>query len=195
MSSRLTTDILFPNKVWRKEIDYDIQSLMLYIQKLTSNFNSVLNSNYGGWQSPNIDLTESPNSLIELKQSIDEAVGEVCKDTSLPTLCLDNLWFNVNPPGTYNIIHTHPRSLISGVFYIDVPADNMGNIRFYRDDAAEYYITDDIRTENSFTSLAVEYAPKNGVLLLFPSWLKHSVQGNMSTENRVSMSFNYGVMK
>lgn len=195
MNSSLTTDILFPTKVWRKELDYDVSSLMSYIKNLTSNVDSTFNSNYGGWQSPDVDLENAPTELISLKQSIDRVVKEVCIDTDLPTLCLDNLWFNVNPPGTYNIVHTHPRSLISGVFYIDVPDNNMGNIRFYREDAAEYHIPEGLKTNNNFTSLAVEYAPKNGVLLLFPSWLKHSVQGNMSKENRVSMSFNYRIIK
>ena len=193
MSSELTADILFPNKVWRAELNYDNSDLISCIQQMSSCSESAIHSNYGGWQSPSIDIDTLPHSFIKLKLEIDDQIKKVCDDTSLPSLSLDNLWFNVNPPGTYNIIHTHPHSVISGVYYIDAPEENMGNIRFYRDDAAEYYMPDNCTANNSFTALSVEYPPKAGILLLFPSWLKHSVQGNMSNKNRVSMSFNYGV--
>jgi uncharacterized protein (TIGR02466 family) len=195
MSSNLTADILFPNKVWRQELGYDSNSIIPYIKELHANSPTVVHSNYGGWQSPPLDNDTVASNLSELKSKIDSAIKEVCKDTLLPELYLDNLWFNVNPPGTYNIIHTHPGAVISGVYYIDVPAENMGNIRFYRDDAAEYYMPDNCTGNNNFTSLSVEYPPKKDLLLLFPSWLKHSVQGNLSNENRISMSFNYGVVR
>ena len=33
---------------------------------------------------------------------------------------------------------------------------------------------------------------RNGTLLMFPSFLEHSVDTNTSEEERVSVSFNYG---
>ena len=45
---------------------------------------------------------------------------------------------------------------------------------------------------NHFTSQKGSYAPKDNLLLLFPSWLKHSVNSNMSKSERYSISFNYG---
>jgi len=35
--------------------------------------------------------------------------------------------------------------------------------------------------------------PQNLLLLLFPSWLEHYVEQNMSDESRISLSFNIGV--
>ena len=35
--------------------------------------------------------------------------------------------------------------------------------------------------------------PEEGKFLIFPSWLKHSVDGSRSKEERISISFNYGV--
>lgn len=195
MSSTLTADTLFPNKVWWKELSYDSSELITYIQQLSTYDQGSVHSNYGGWQSPPIDTSTLPEGFAQLKLDIDSAVKEICNEVSLPELYLDNLWFNVNPPGTYNIIHTHPGSVLSGVYYIDVPAENMGNIRFYREDAAEYYIPSDSVGSSNFTGLSVEYPPRTKMLLLFPGWLKHSVQGNMSNENRISMAFNYGVAR
>ena len=35
--------------------------------------------------------------------------------------------------------------------------------------------------------------PKKGKVLIFPSWVKHSVDGSRSKQQRISISFNYGV--
>ena len=32
--------------------------------------------------------------------------------------------------------------------------------------------------------------PKNGLIVIFPSWLNHSVLPNKSNKNRISISFN-----
>ena len=45
---------------------------------------------------------------------------------------------------------------------------------------------------NYFNSTRATYAAKTGALYIFPGWLKHSVQGNQSHTDRISMSFNFG---
>ena len=39
---------------------------------------------------------------------------------------------------------------------------------------------------------ALEYKSHDGLLLIFPSWLQHSVQPNRSNDFRVSLAFNMG---
>ena len=46
-----------------------------------------------------------------------------------------------------------------------------------------------------FTSGRATYAGKSQALYIFPSWLKHSVQGNQSNTDRISVSFNYGLKR
>jgi uncharacterized protein (TIGR02466 family) len=101
-----------------------------------------------------------------------------------------NFWFNVNPKGSYNTLHNHQDSILSGVYYIDIPDENMGNIEFHRDDEAQYYIPENLDRYTQFTSTKATYKPETGLLLIFPSWLKHFVQGNQSEHLRISMSFN-----
>ena len=43
-----------------------------------------------------------------------------------------------------------------------------------------------------YTSTRATYAAKTNALYIFPGWLKHSVQGNFSETDRISISFNYG---
>ena len=193
--SLVKTELIFPTPVWINELNYDCNDIMSFVEQLTNSSESVVHSNYGGFQSSAFIKDNLPDVFKDIKSKIDDSVKHIYSENSLPKLELDNLWINVNPPGTYNIIHNHPGAIISGVYYIDVPEENMGNIRFYREDEATYYIPDDYVGSSSFTGLSVEYKSQTGMLLLFPAWLKHSVQGNMSTKNRVSMSFNYGVKK
>ena len=46
------------------------------------------------------------------------------------------------------------------------------------------------KTNNDFTSNILRIKPEEGMLVLFPSWLTHSVDPNMSSDERVVISFN-----
>ena len=102
------------------------------------------------------------------------------------------MWFNVNGFGAYNTIHNHQDAILSGVFYVDVPVKDMGNIEFYRDDDSQYYLPP-LESYNGFTKQKHVVEPESGMLLLFPGWVRHAVQGNRTNRDRVSISFNYGV--
>ena len=41
---------------------------------------------------------------------------------------------------------------------------------------------------NQITAVRASYKPKTGNGLIFPSWVKHSVDGNQSDNPRISMS-------
>ena len=67
-----------------------------------------------------------------------------------------------------------------------------GNIFFERGDNAEYFLPP-IENPNYFTSTATTYKAMTDAVYIFPGWLKHSVQPNLTKEDRISISFNYGV--
>ena len=108
------------------------------------------------------------------------------------SLKLQNYWFNVNEYGNYNDLHNHMGAIFSGVFYINVPQEKAGNIKFQRDDDIDYYLPK-LKNYNTVTGSSISYPPANGKLYIFPGWLKHSVDANLSQELRISMSFNYGL--
>lgn len=195
----LKADLWFPSIVWATEdIDFDTKWLKQYADQLrTANPEGVKISNAGGWQSRSIEYPEFkestiPPQLLKLKAQLDGAVGEASAQAGLPTLHLNNLWFNINGHKDHNMLHDHQGSLISGVLYSSVEEpDLMGNIEFHRDDHAIHYIPP-LDRYNHFTSHKGSYQPREKILLLFPSWLKHSVNSNMSQKERYSLSFNYG---
>ena len=88
-------------------------------------------------------------------------------------------------------MHNHAGSILSGVFYIKSDP-SQGNIMFERSDNAEYFLPP-MEKPNYFTSTATTYKAMSNALYVFPGWLKHSVQPNLTKEDRLSVSFNYGV--
>lgn len=188
----LEADVWFPTIIWHTFLTgTDNHWLKTFADGLKAKGSSATNTNYFGWQSESLHPTQDSN-LALFSINLDREVRRVCEQVGLPTLKMYNMWFNINPPGAYNTIHNHRDSVISGVYYIDVPDEKAGMIEFYREDDIEYYLPD-LPQYNQFTSQKAVYKPEVGKLLLFPSWLKHSVQGNLSDKDRYSLSFNYGV--
>ena len=181
--------VIFPTIIWSHTIKCDLDAMSRHILQLKDSTKGVALSNYGGWQSTDQDISRD---FIEWQIQLDKAVKSACQQGQLPELKLYNLWFNVNGFGAYNTVHNHQDSIISGVFYVDVPEKDMGNIEFYRDDDSQYYLPN-LDSYNGFTKQKHVVEPEAGQLLLFPGWVRHAVQGNRSNRDRGSISFNYGV--
>jgi uncharacterized protein (TIGR02466 family) len=147
-------------------------------------------SNSGGFQSKDINLnTPNINSLIE---KINSNSNIFLKNVflSIQNISVANLWININEYKDYNILHEHPNSVLSGVFYVKA-LENSGNIMFVNDSNIRYYINDkSINSFNNYNSSVWSLPAVENNLYLFPSWLKHYVEPNLSNESRISISFN-----
>ena len=133
-------------------------------------------SNVGGVQSVLLGPEDMPDKL---KSDIDAKVLSMN-----PNLKMISWWVNINGNGHRNDIHDHhdrtpPAKLagISGVFYVDIPDDNMGDILFFG------------KASSSSPILRFEARPNR--LILFSSDYPHSVEENLSDKDRISLSFNY----
>ena len=145
-------------------------------------------SNVGGFQSNDLDYKK--NKLINnLVTKITKYINDYSKILSLKyELKIDNIWANINNHKDFNLQHNHPESIVSGCFYIKVP-ENSGQIIFHSEN--KFFISShNIDKQNQCNSGSWGYGPKENLLLLFPSWLKHHVEPNLSNESRISMSFN-----
>lgn len=83
---------------------------------------------------------------------------------------IDAWWFNVNESTEYTNWHAHNNHKTVAVLYVTVPG---GDIEFRQGGA---YWTE---------------TPKPGDLLVFPGSLEHRVLPNPSTEQRISIAFNF----
>jgi uncharacterized protein (TIGR02466 family) len=92
---------------------------------------------------------------------------------------------NVNKFGDYNAPHYHALSALSGVLYIQ--CDGGSNIEFTQDTLKNHY---PFWTNSELFADKFQLYPKQGRLIIFPSWIKHSVLPNESNEERISIAFN-----
>ena len=154
--------------------------------------NKVSRSNAGGYQSIDTFYLEESFSpfLDKIWNFICKSIDKYKEGTELGFMIdngskfgLSNMWININNPGSYNVVHVHPSSLLSGVIWVDT-SENCGNLviknplemntcYFTPPDGSSYW-----------------FKPINGRMLLFPSCLPHNVELNKSDKDRISISFN-----
>jgi uncharacterized protein (TIGR02466 family) len=188
-------NFLFPTPVLFEKIFLPtnlITKEVLDLQKKVSS-TSLLSGHAGS----RIDITNEiledyhlPN-LSNLLNLIQKNITNYCNQVNLKNQYIVHSWINFNPTHAYNRRHCHPGSTVSGVFYIKYPKDSCSPISFFRSrEYSDYgwskHLIKDIPEMNS----SLMYTPKEGELILFPSYLEHEVSPNKSKEDRISMSFN-----
>ncbi len=128
-------------------------------------------------------FTNSCNQLAEhLSWNIDSTETEVTA-----------FWAHVTKPGEVTAPHHHvdcyKTNHLSGVYYVKAP-DAGGDILFSDDRLVRSYEPAFKDGQKAPYSLMQGFHAKEGLMLLFPSWLTHRVGVNKSGETRVSLSFN-----
>lgn len=165
------------------------------IKKIESSETSRERSNINGYQSRIFQNCFDNPYTEKLFVSILDVTYKVLEEVYKTNFKHSRLayWYNINYKNSYNIQHTHPNCLISGVFYLKVPK-NSGNIVFVRPDSelAELHKIDQEKVTNSYTNGAYFSQAEENKLIIFPSYVPHYVEQNHSEEERISLSFNIG---
>lgn len=184
---KINNRIIFPTVISTSELSIDNNKLEKFIYSIKEQDQEGRTySNKGGWQSKDFNLDHE--DLKELLNQILNVVNSVAKELNLQNLTLTNLWANINGSYNYNQLHVHPGAILSGTYYIKKP-ENSGSIEFMRSDGGEHFTNPN---QNSFfTDGWAVFEAVQGTLVIFPGWLKHSVGANLSTEDRISISFNF----
>ena len=105
---------------------------------------------------------------------------------------LGNMWANINPPGGYNAPHIHPNSLFSGVYYIKAPK-NSGKLSC-TDPRPGVQLNMPVRKKGTPPKelwRECHLEPVEGRIIMFPFYLWHCVEPNLSNDIRISVSFNF----
>jgi hypothetical protein len=150
--------------------------------------------------------------------------GPLARGTTQPSanasVHVQNMWANVNGHGDFNILHTHPNSVLSGVLYVDAGSPATPNASA----SAEFvdprplvscpragarselfmlcaWCPDHLcaagaglQPRTSLHGSGVEHrlAPRQGALHLWPSWLPHRVAPHTGSAPRISVRSSHG---
>ena len=138
------------------------------------------------WRSP---FFEELKNLLDLHVKI--FVEELDFDLEGRNLKLEDLWINILPEGGNHSAHIHPNSVISGTTYISMPTGSSA-IKF-EDPRHSMMMAAPSRIKDAKEYLKpfIYVNPSVGDVLLWESWLRHEVPANNSSEERISISFNY----
>jgi uncharacterized protein (TIGR02466 family) len=175
---------LFPTPVWGFVLnDHHHQTFdyVDHIKMLAETEPSVKKSNMGGWQSKDT-LFETEGIFRELGSAITNIAQTVLKDYTSAPVEIKEMWANINTKYSSNGSHTHS-GILSGVMYFQVP-ENSGRL---------ILINPAVRSDGHLIrNKNFAITPHRLALILFPSWLEHYVEQNLSDDVRISLSFNIG---
>jgi len=147
----------------------------------------VRKSNIGGWQSE--DAQGQPACMRPLFHAIHRIANSAYQDLGIPREAeLQTWWANINKYKDVNVTHVHPFSFVSGCVYIKSP-DMEAKTVFERPDSMDDYLPPSEATEFNIRQYRVP--PDEGRIVIFPAWLRHLVEPNMTQEDRISIAFNF----
>ena len=181
----------FPTIVYAKDVNLDNKLFENAVVEWSQKDKGIKRTNMKGWHSET-DMHKIP-VFKPLVNELFKMQNEIFKEeflTSEPIL--GNMWANINPPGGYNRPHLHPNCHYSGVYYIKAPKKS-GQIVFNDPRTASHMVMPNRIKETPPSHLwrEIRVDPLEGRIIIFPAWLWHCVEPNLSEEIRISVSFNF----
>ena len=186
-------ELYFPTPIY--VLDIKDQSINEQLEKDILNWynkdKGINRTNVNGWHSKTT-MHEMPE-YKRLTDALYEAQKKIYIEEDLDSEpFLGNMWANVNPKGGMNRAHIHPNSLWSGVYYVKANK-NSGHLKI--DDPRSTASMSRPRLKEKQHPIRLwretSFEPKVGRLIMFPAWLVHAVDPNLSDELRISVSFNF----
>ena len=165
----------------------DLEGLIVTVKNTQSLiWNRAGKPTRNGLQSHEILNGSTCDAIQDLCERIKAVVGEYIKDKPLLQQIRDQRddntelsgWGVVLKKGGHQKRHIHPESVVSGVIYIQIPTESAdenkkeGNLAF---------------PSNNMKMVT----PKQGMAVLFPSYLPHETVPTNSDEERICIAFNW----
>lgn len=137
----------------------------------------------------------------ELQKFMLTAVSEICKDMNGDIwiknkkygIEITESWFHITKNGGYHDTHSHPMHSWSGIYYLNIGETQLetknGINRFYAPFKSDY-----VDRGNQYLTNIWDVVPKNGLLVLFPSYLLHSALPYFGKNPRYVIAFNARVL-
>lgn len=182
---------LFPPHIWKFKFDFNYAVLEPKIQHLFSLVEDNSRLEYGDALSTvTVDPSLQPHTWDELspfQNWLGGKIADIRREHAFTYTYSEvtKSWFNKHLNGGVTVEHNHNFATFVVAAYIKLPKDS-GFIEFK--DPLEYHKSSwPIFPEESL------YKPipaETNDVLIFPGWIKHRVQPNLTNEERIVMTFN-----
>lgn len=183
---------MFPTLVWKIVLKANLREvidakILATLESLRRDLPTL--EPYSGWQS---------EQTLHLRNEFQELVSCVNNTTKiiLQFLRIDRevfeitgCWATVLAKGASHKAHSHPNNFLSAVYYVRTQP-GADTINFHDPRRQTYVIRPPVVELTAENTDQVVVRVTNGTLLMFPSYLEHSVDINTSAEERISVSFN-----
>ena len=200
---------LFPTTVLKTQVSNAEQlsaDLLAAIGEQRAAGRGVDRSNIGGWHS-DTDMAEwggeAARGLAEIAvQEVSPFMVDIAAGGKRQFNWGVDMWANVNGPGDANQLHCHPGAFWSGTYYADAggaEVEGHGGELVLEDPRypmAYSTVPDLVLRDASGQPVRSQFAirPEAGLLILFPSWLRHSVRPHGGDRERVSVAINLSLV-
>lgn len=173
---------------WRQRINSDV------LQDLNEILNEI-NRDIGGippgssWQSgQNLHNRDGFADLVSCVHGTAQTVLRFLK-VGYDTIEVTGCWANINARGASHAIHSHPNNYLSGIYYVQTHP-GADTVNFHDPRPQSGIIRPPVTELTSQNTDQVVVTVSDGTLLMFPSYLPHSVAPSESESLRISVSFN-----
>ena len=206
-SRKLTKNILYPTYYWKVKLsDKETDRLKLIDETYrleNEDKAGIQRSNIGGWHSHNFlhhnrvfdglfnaIFNIIDNNIIKKDYKIlNEMFRNQNNQWQAGKLETEGGWVNINRNDNLNMEHAHDGNWLSAAFYIKVPDVNdtnrIGLFEFKDPIPARIHEGHLFGKQNHYT-----ITPEEGMLIIFPAWVRHMVSPNYTNQDRISFSCN-----
>jgi uncharacterized protein (TIGR02466 family) len=189
-----TSDVIpmFPTLVWTIQINAPLHDAMdaqilATLERIRRDLPKLGAGQ--GWQSE--QTLHEREEFRDLVACINNAARSVLRFLRIgyDAFEITGCWATVLAKGAAHKVHSHPNNFLSGVYYVRT-RPGTDTINFHDSRNQTGIIRPPVVELTSENTDQVVVTVKNGTLLIFPAYLQHSVDANMSEEERISISFN-----
>jgi uncharacterized protein (TIGR02466 family) len=177
---------IFPTPIYMSEINRNLTEDEINFvskNKLNSYFNEGNKTSTDTYILNKKDFNEIKKELdIKIKEYFERILS--VPDTITPYITQS--WLNYTETNQHHHLHSHPNSLVSGVFYID--CEEGDKINFLKKNYSD--ISMGVKEYNIFNSDSWSFFIKKGTVIMFPSSLEHMVETRKGISTRISLAFN-----
>ena len=129
----------------------------------------------------------SDERLRDLWKTIQSCCDEYCEEAGIDYTLISTSWFNTMSEGNSVTAHRHERSVISGAYYPYCDEESAPLV--LESPLQPLRMNDCIIKPTYYNRYDLDIPTRTGLLVIFPSWLRHYVEPNPG-KKRYVISFN-----